>query len=137
VAHWRIVIVTPLNSVAAFVDGDGQHVYYIADNLQVEQLLYNPAKNVWVYWELPMLTGGFVADPRAPAVSGFSSMDGEHVFYVASNHHFQQLFYDTSANQWSSRDLTDLTGGPGTGIGRGILSSFVVGDSQQVNYLGD
>ena len=60
--------------------------------------------------------------------------DGQHVFYVDSQGHVNQLYYSAAANHWYPQDLTQWYGGPAASPASGI-SGFSIADGQHVYYL--
>ena len=67
-------------------------------------------------------------------MSSFAIGDGQHVYYIGSDQHVHQLYYNNSS--WSDQDLTNFAGDASAASAIGI-SSFAISDGQQhVYYLG-
>jgi hypothetical protein len=54
------------------------------------------------------------------------------VYYVASDQHVHQLYYNNS--KWSDQDLTSIANGASAQPGISDISSFAIGDGQHVYY---
>jgi hypothetical protein len=71
----------------------GEHVVYLGTNQHIYQLYFEEGGTAWVDQDLTALSGG------APAASGsaltyFADTGGAHAFYLGTNQHVYQLYFD-------------------------------------------
>lgn len=91
-------VVDPVNHFA---------VYYVGSNNHVWQLFFD---SVWHAYDLNTLTSNTVnANTQSGMASVVDPSNQFAVYYVGSNNHVWQLFFDTT---WHKYDLTSLTGTP-------------------------
>ena len=76
--------------LSSFVDGTGEHAFYVGSDSHVHQLYWN--NSTWVDQDL---TAATAAPPVAPGIrlSSFADSMGEHAFYVGSDSHVHQLYW--------------------------------------------
>jgi len=124
------------SALSSFAMANGtQHVYFVADNQHVHQLYYNNAK--WHDEDLTGFTNGGSA-AAGSALSSFAMANGtQHVYFVASNQHLHQLYYDNAkANaKWHDEDLTGFTNGGSAAAGSALSSFAMANGTQHVFYL--
>lgn len=97
----------------------------------VHHLYYNNVQ--WQDEDLTTLTGGGIAASESTITSFYTSGNDQlHTYYVDTNLHVRQLFYNNTS--WSDEDLTADTGGPKAGIWG--ISGFAAKNLQHVFYIG-
>jgi Fungal fucose-specific lectin len=95
----------PASNLVAFTTSPALHVYYTSSDSQVHQLFATNGSN-WQDQDLTVLSGGPGATP-AYGMAGFNIGNFQYVYYLATNNHLHQLFYNDSS--WTDQDLTVLT----------------------------
>jgi RHS repeat-associated protein len=129
---------SPLTGFSDSIPGPGTdaHVFYIGANQHIYQLLFNSATWSWSNSDLTAATGNVLAASGSP-LSGFSDSIGEHVYYLDTNQHVNQLF--TNGSPWSNSDLNAATGTPAAGSLGGLISLDdtlpAMGNTNHVFYL--
>lgn len=83
----------------------GQHIFYLDANSHLNQLYYLSGTS-WQTQDLTALYGGNTPAAGSPLTSFVDSTSGQHVFYLDSNKHLNQIFYPGSGDQWIPQDLT-------------------------------
>lgn len=117
--------------LAAFVNSNGRHVYYVNSSAHVCELYWN-SNNGWSKGDLTANHGNVpVASPYS--LTAFYDSVGEHVFYVGANQHLYQLYWSPNGG-WSNADLTANRGGPLVAIGS-KLTSFADPLGEHVFYM--
>jgi hypothetical protein len=95
--------------ISSFADSYGEHVYYVATDQHVHQLYFDNTS--WVDQDLTNSTNGPSAATAAViGISSFADGYGEHVYYVATDQHVHQHFFNNTS--WVDQDLTNSTAGP-------------------------
>jgi hypothetical protein len=95
----------PGSNLVAFTTSPALHVYYTSSDSHVHQLFATNGSN-WQDQDLTVLAGGPGATP-AYGMAGFNIGNFQYVYYLATNKHLHQLFYNDSS--WTDEDLTVLT----------------------------
>ncbi len=102
----------------------------VASAEHVHRLYYNNSN--WVDQDLTALTGGGIAVPFGAIAAFYTTPNQQlHVYFVDTNSHVHQLFYNNTS--WTDNDLTAFTGGPAAqpfGI-----AGFAIGNLQYVFYV--
>ncbi len=102
----------PLFGTAALSDGSHISVFYTNQADGHMHQLYTPQPYVpgaqWLLADLTKLSGDTHVSNNIPNVY----FDGTqwHVFYVASDLHAHEIYFDPSAGQWKARDVTLSSG---------------------------
>jgi hypothetical protein len=121
--------------ISSFSIADSEYVYYVATDQHVHQLCFNNAN--WNDQDLTKCTGGPLAwtdlGNIAAGISSFGIADGKHVFYVATDLHVHQLYFNNA--KWVDQDLTLWSGGPLAAEVFSAISSFAIADGQHAYYL--
>lgn len=126
--------------LTAFVDdGGGQHILYLDANSHLNQLYYLMG-TTWLPQDLTASYGGNTPAANGPLTSFIDGMSpaGQHVFYLDSNQHLNQLYYPGSGTTWIPQDLTAnyASGLPTAASGSSLASFFLPMDgSEHVFYL--
>ena len=121
------------SGVSGFAIGNDQHVYYLATDQHMHQMVYSASANQWFDQDLTSMTSGSLG-ALGSGVSGFAISGDQHVYYLATDQHMHQMVYSASANQWFDQDFTSTTSGPLGASGSGV-SGFAIGNDQHVYYL--
>lgn len=79
--------------LAAYLDGSGEHVFYIANNNHVGHLSGGPG--AWTNQDLTVAAGGLSAAPST-ALTASSDSGGTRVYYVDANNGISELVYVTT-----------------------------------------
>jgi len=96
----------------------------------VHWLYYN--NSTWSDQDLTALTGGGIAQSFGAITAFYTTPNRQlHVYYVATDQHVHQLFYNNTS--WVDNDLTSFVGGP-TANPFG-LAGFALGNLQYVFYV--
>jgi hypothetical protein len=95
--------------LTAWAQSDGTHVVYTDQNNQLDQLWHATGSTIWNAQNLSGFTGARLANPGGGVTSWIQS-DGPHFVYIDQNGHLDQLWFTTSANTWSTQNLTSITG---------------------------
>jgi hypothetical protein len=91
------------SGIAAIYDSTGEEVFYMSGSqASTVQMHWN---NGWSEESLP----GYSA-LGTDHLAGFANSIGEHFFYIQSNQHVHELFYEYSSNTWMDNDLSNQTG---------------------------
>ncbi len=93
------------STIVAFTTSPALHVYYAGSDLHVHQLFATNGTN-WQDQDLTVLSGGPVEN-TIHGMAGFSIGNFQYVYYLDTDNHLHQLFYNNSS--WSDEDLTVLT----------------------------
>jgi hypothetical protein len=112
------------SSLTSFSDTPGEHLIYLGTNNHVYQLYYNFNAHAWGYGDLTSITGNVPA-AAGSALASFFDSSGEHIFFLGTNQHVYQLYFENSANKWVAvEDLTAAVGGQlaASGSSLGVLS---------------
>lgn len=109
------------SNLVAFTTSPTLHVYYTSVDSHVHQLFATNGTN-WQDADLTAATGGPVATPGY-GMAGFNIGNLQYVYYLATNNHIHQLFYNNAS--WTDEDLTALTKTSPT-AGFSNLSAFVI-----------
>lgn len=97
----------------------------------VHHLSYNNSN--WQDQDLTVLTHGAIGNSDDGIAAFYTTPNQQfHVFFVDTNLHVNQLYYNGTS--WSDQDLTAQTGGPGAYAAN--VSGFAIGNLQYVFYLG-
>ena len=125
-----VLAATPLT---AYINGTQAHVMWLGANTHVYQLVTN-AQGAWVYQDLTSTTNG---EPTASGTGLSSTFNttGAFIFYVGTNLHVYQFFYNWSTGVWVDEDLTATTNGA-LAVANSSLSSFVDTAGEHVMYMG-
>jgi hypothetical protein len=103
----------------------------VASNRHVHQLYYNNTK--WLDEDLTGFTNGALA-AAGSALSSYAMADAKQfVYFVASNQHVHQLYYNTT--KWLDEDLTGFTNGALAAAGSALSSFAMANGTQHVFYL--
>lgn len=120
-------------ALSSYVDSSGgQHIWYVTSNQRVYELYYNPSSHAWSNQDLTSATGGALAQSGSP-VTGFIDSTGNGVFYIGTNQHVYQMYYNPSTFRWSNGDITAATGAPSAELGS-YLTGFTDSAGQHVYY---
>lgn len=124
------------SSLSGFSDTPGEHVIYLGTNNHVYQLYYNFNAHEWGYGDLTSITGNIPAAAGSPLSSYFDS-NGEHIFFLGTNHHVYQLWFEDSANKWVPvEDLTAAAGAPVAQSGSSLAAFNDDSSQDRVFYEG-
>jgi hypothetical protein len=93
------------SNMVAFTTSPALHVFYTSSDSHVHQLYATNGTN-WQDQDLTVQTGGPEAN-FAYGMAGFNIANFQYVFYLASNNHLHELFYNNAS--WTDQDLTALT----------------------------
>jgi hypothetical protein len=121
IASGTSAISYPGSNLVAFTTSPALHVYYTSSDSHVHQLFATNGTN-WQDQDLTVLAGGPVATP-AYGMAGFNIGNLQYVYYLATNNHLHQLFYNDAA--WTDEDLTSLSKTSPT-AGFANISAFVI-----------
>jgi hypothetical protein len=118
---------------SSFSDAEGEHVFYIGDDLSVHMLVCCPgaAGNPWVDQDLTLFRGSIQA--KAQAGSGLRDAWGEHAFYVGADSRVHQ-FFNSFWIPWLEQNLNSLAG---SGSACFIGASFADSAGEHAFYLGN
>jgi len=64
------------------------------------------------------------------------SGDGEHIFYLGTDQHIHQLYFNTGVGHWVDQDLTITSGAAVNAQNQSPLASFVDTPGEHVSYIG-
>jgi hypothetical protein len=109
------------SNLVAFTTSPALHAYYTASDSHVHQLFATNGTN-WEDQDLTALTGGPGAN-GAYSMAGFNIGNFQYVYYLATNNHLHQLFYNNAS--WTDEDMTALTNTSPTATFASI-SAFVI-----------
>lgn len=122
--------------MSAFSDTPGEHVIFLGTNNHVYQLYYNFSAHEWGYGDLTSITGDIPAAAGSP-LSSYSDSNGEHIFFLGTNQHVYQLWFEDSANKWVPvEDLTAAAGAPVAQSGSSLAAFDDDGSQDRVFYEG-
>ena len=93
------------SNLIAFTTSPALHAYYTASDSHVHQLFATNGTN-WQDQDLTLLTGGPFANGTY-GMTGFNIGNFQYVYYLATNNHLHQLFYNNAS--WTDEDMTALT----------------------------
>jgi hypothetical protein len=118
---------------SSFSDAEGEHLFYIGDDLGVHMLVCCPgaAGHPWVDQDLTAFRGSIQA--LAEAGTGLSDAWGEHAFYVGADSDVHQ-FFNSAWIPWLEQNLTRLAGGASACF---VGASFADSAGEHVFYLGN
>lgn len=98
------------SALSSFSDTPGEHLIYLGTNYHVYQLYYNFNAHEWGYGDLTSITGDVPA-AAGSALASFFDNSGEHIFFLGTNHHVYQLYFENNVNEWTPvEDLTSDAG---------------------------
>lgn len=126
--------------LTAYVDDTGgQHILYLDANSHLNQLYYLMG-TTWLPQDLTGSFGGNTPNANSSLTSFIdgSTPAGQHVFYLDSNQHLNQLYYPGTGTTWIAQDLTAsyASGLPTAASGSWLASFFLPMDgSEHVFYL--
>lgn len=112
-----------------------ENVFYEGIDQHIHHLIFNYTGSAWQAEDVTSLTGG-VAAALGSALSSFqdSVANQQHIFFIGTDQHLHQFYYDTS---WSSDDLTADTGAQIPALNSPLTSFKDDPDAQQHTfYLG-
>jgi hypothetical protein len=115
------------SNLVAFTTSPALHAYYTASDSHVHELLATNRTN-WQDQDLTVLAGGPVAN-GAYGMAGFKIGNFQYVYYLDTNNHLHQLFYNNS--RWTDEDLTVLTKTSPTATFASI-SAFVIPNTKKM-----
>lgn len=118
-------------TISSFSDAAGQHVFYTGTEQHIHQLYWNP-NNGWVDQDLTLASFAPFSAKWGGPLASFSDSSGEHVFYVDTNAHVNQLYFNGSG--WSNQDLTNMTGSVLNNSN--ALTGFADGFGEHAMYIG-
>jgi hypothetical protein len=98
------------SALTGFSDQFGEHVYYVGANQHVYHL--SNGGSGWMNQDLTAKTKSKVlADDACGAkLTSFANADGEHVYYVGTNGHVYQLYWNSQTGGEANQDLTAASG---------------------------
>lgn len=128
--HGNVLVATN-SSITSFTDNTGQSVFYVATNQHVYQMYWNQ-NNGWSNGDRTASTGNTLA-ASGTKLTSFSNAYGQHVFYVSSSQHIDELYWNGTS--WANNDLTTATGGTLAAVGA-ALTSYPLGNDEHVSYSG-
>jgi hypothetical protein len=122
-------------ALATYNNSSGHYVFYIGTNQHVYQLFTAQSGifGTWTTSDLTEASDTSVVAASATALTAFSDSAGEHVFYVGTNQHVYQLYFNGTS--WSNQDLS----GSGTVADDECgakLTSFSDSYGEHVYYVG-
>lgn len=96
----------------------------------IHWLHYNNSN--WSDQDLTALTGGGIAQSFGAIAAFYTTPNQQlHVYYVATDQHVHQLYYNNTS--WIDNDLTSFTGGPAANPYG--LAGFALGNLQYIFYV--
>jgi len=118
------------SALSSFADANGQHTYFADSKRHVHEYLYSAGQ--WSDSNLMTLAGSTTQAAVGSGLSSYAISDGRHVYFVASNGHVHQLYFNNST--WSDQDLTGYNGDHET-ASPGAIRSFALGDGQHTYFV--
>jgi hypothetical protein len=112
---------------AWFYEGTNQHIYFIQD--------FSAAGSVTTT-DLTAQTGGPLAATGSSLTSVARSDGSWATYYVATNQHIYQLYFDSNTGVITNGDVTAGAGGPLAAIGSGLGAFDTGGPGTGVFYIG-
>ncbi len=123
------------NALTSYWGSDGsEHINYISNNGHIHELFGHPGAT-WGNNDLTSLSKGTPAQVGSALAGYWGSDKSEHVAFIATNGHVQELSY-RPGKSWINNDLTALSRGitPASGS---TLSNYQGADqSAHVNFIG-
>lgn len=116
-------------SLTSFGIGTTQHVCFVATNQHVHQMYWDNSR--WRDQDLTGYVNDGVLAAAGTGLSCFSGNDGQHFYFVATNQHVHELFYNDS---WVDKDLTQIANGALAISGTGV-SGYAIGSDQYVYFV--
>ncbi|HET9182504.1 MAG TPA: RHS repeat-associated core domain-containing protein [Candidatus Angelobacter sp.] len=128
--------------------GKAEFVYYLGANQHVYQLWWNTNTWTWQNHDLTALANAAIATAGSPLSSYATDLSSAglglntFVFYIGTNQHVYQLWWNTVNWAWESADLTTLSNGASAASGSKLtgfsidLSAAQLGMNQLAFYTG-
>jgi len=115
------------SELTSFNDGAGDHVYYLDSAGHNHQLTLEgdpgDITQPWVDEDQTEDASTSVVAIAGSALTSFATSDGrEHLFYIDTNHHVDQMLYGVAL--WTNQDLTAASGASQTAAGNSGLTGF-------------
>jgi len=126
------------SQITSFLDiGGGEHVVYQNAVGDIDQLYYPGSGTVWIPQNLTAMYASGTTAPLSPAgLTSFVGVDqAQHIAYVDTNQHVDQLVYIPGAGGWARQDLTSLAGASNAGTGSNLGSFLDVNDGQHIAFV--
>ncbi len=118
------------SALSCFADANGQHTYFFDSKRDVHEYLYSAGQ--WSDSNLMTLAKSTTQAAVGSGLSSYAISDGRHVYFVASNDHVHQLYYNNST--WSDQDLTGYNGDHEI-ASPGAIRSFALADGQHTYFV--
>lgn len=132
----------PGSALAGFNDGNGDHVYYLdsSGHNHELQLKGDPGSvtGPWTDQDQTKNSGTTVVAIAGSALTSFGTSDNnQHLIYLDTNHHVDQMLYEANNNVWVNQDLTTSAGTSTTAAAGSGLTSFVPasGNLEDIQYV--
>jgi hypothetical protein len=119
------------SALTSFSIADGDHIVYVDASQHIHQLYYGSYG--WGDQDLTVNAGTSTLAASGTALTSFVKSDGEHIWYLDTNRHLNQLWY-TSSYGWVNQDITAAAGAT-LAVTGSALTSFSISDGDHIVYL--
>ena len=109
----------------------GDHAYYIATSQHVFQLYWSGQS--WVNQDLTVASGAATLPAPGSALTSVLVGNSDHVYYVDTNQHVNQLFFNSL--NWVWQDLTAAAGATNVSAQKVSLTGFSLNGADHIIYL--
>gem|GEM_PF-3730726 len=121
------------SALASWIQSDGPHIAYLDTGGHVHQLWYTISTGVWNHQDLSATTNASTAEAGTP-LNIFSGPDGDHIFYLDTNQHLDQIWWMNT--QWIWQDLmADVSGVHLPSATSGLANFTLDGSIPQIVFI--